>query len=112
LEVGTKIDINNNGLLGEGKIERFYLYVGRIVGNFQFSIVPLGTLGLICPVREGANFFFWMYMTHVAFPCGCSIPVAELLYLSAFSAFAFSAFGFNALTLLVGRQEGHPACKN
>jgi len=23
----------------------------------------------------------------------------------------FSAFVFNALTLLVGRQEGHPACK-
>jgi len=25
--------------------------------------------------------------------------------------FAFSAFAFSALTLLVGRQEGHPACK-
>jgi len=24
----------------------------------------------------------------------------------------FSAFAFSALTLLVGRQEGHPACKN
>ena len=24
---------------------------------------------------------------------------------------AFSAFAFIALTLLVGRQEGHPACK-
>jgi len=23
----------------------------------------------------------------------------------------FSAFAFSALTLLVGRQEGHPACK-
>jgi len=23
-----------------------------------------------------------------------------------------SAFAFSALTLLVGRQEGHPACKN
>ena len=29
----------------------------------------------------------------------------------AFSAFAFSAFAFSALTLLVGWQEGHPACK-
>ena len=26
-------------------------------------------------------------------------------------ATAFSAFAFSALTLLVGRQEGHPACK-
>jgi len=25
--------------------------------------------------------------------------------------YAFSAFAFSALTLLVGRQEGHPACK-
>ena len=24
---------------------------------------------------------------------------------------AFSAFAFSALTLLVGRQEGHPVCK-
>jgi len=24
---------------------------------------------------------------------------------------AFSAYAFSALTLLVGRQEGHPACK-
>jgi len=33
---------------------------------------------------------------------------------AAFSALiAFSAlFAFSALTLLVGRQEGHPACKN
>jgi len=29
----------------------------------------------------------------------------------AFSACAFSACAFCALTLLVGRQEGHPACK-
>jgi len=27
-------------------------------------------------------------------------------------SFAFSVFAFSALTLLVGRQEGHPACKN
>jgi len=29
----------------------------------------------------------------------------------AFSACAFSVCAFSALTLLVGRQEGHPACK-
>jgi len=27
------------------------------------------------------------------------------------SKFAFSAIAFSALTLSVGRQEGHPACK-
>ena len=50
LEVGTEIDIHNNGLLGESKIERFYLNVGRIIGNFHFSIVAMKTLG--------ANTFF------------------------------------------------------
>ena len=30
---------------------------------------------------------------------------------SEFVAFFFSAYPFSALTLLVGRQEGHPACK-
>jgi len=56
LEVGTKIEIYNDGLLSKGKIETFYLDVGRITGNFHFSIVPVRTLGLISPVREGAIF--------------------------------------------------------
>jgi len=47
LEVGTKIDKHNNGLLDEGKIERFCLDIGRIIGNFHLSIVvPMGTLGV------------------------------------------------------------------
>jgi len=41
LEIGTKIDIHNNGLLGEGKIKRFCLDVGRIIDNFHFFIVPV-----------------------------------------------------------------------
>jgi len=28
------------------------------------------------------------------------------------SVFSIIIFAFSALTLLVGRQEGHPACKN
>jgi len=39
------IDIHN-GLLGESKLERFYLDVGRIIGNFHFSNVAIGTLGV------------------------------------------------------------------
>jgi len=31
---------------------------------------------------------------------------------SVIVAIAFSAYAFSALTLLVGRQEGHLACKN
>jgi len=46
LEVGTNIEIHNKGLLGKGKIERFYLDAGRIVSNFHFLIVPMGTLGV------------------------------------------------------------------
>jgi len=30
---------------------------------------------------------------------------------SIIGRFAFSVFAFSALTLLVGRQEGHPTCK-
>jgi len=34
-EVGTKTEINNKGLLGEGKIEYFYLDVNSRVTNLQ-----------------------------------------------------------------------------
>jgi len=34
-----------------------------------------------------------------------------LRYANAFNANAFSTNAFSALTLLVGRQEEHPACK-
>jgi len=40
-------------LIGEGKIERI---IGRIIGNFCFSIVLVGSLGLISPVRKGQIF--------------------------------------------------------
>ena len=40
------MDIHNNGLLGEGKIERVYLDAGRNIDNFHLSIVPMGTLGV------------------------------------------------------------------
>jgi len=58
LEVGTKIDIHNNGMLDKGKTEHFYLNIGRIIGNFHFSIVPQELWELISPTRERANFFF------------------------------------------------------
>ena len=32
--------------------------VGRIIGNFHFSIVPMELWALTYPVREGANYFF------------------------------------------------------
>ena len=36
--------------------------------------------------------------------------IFALIYTS-FSAYAFSAHAFSALTVFVGRQKGHPACK-
>jgi len=38
----------------------------------------------------------------------CSLPVVSLL---GFIFVCFCCYAFSALTLLVGRQEGHPACK-
>ena len=38
--------IHNNDLLGDGKSERFYLDVGRIIRNFHLSIVPVESLGM------------------------------------------------------------------
>ena len=34
------------------------------------------------------------------------------VYLSKSMVYLYSSDAFIALTLLVGRQEGHPACKN
>jgi len=42
LEVRTKIKIHNNGLLGKGKIDIFYLDIGRIIRNFHFFIGNFG----------------------------------------------------------------------
>jgi len=36
---------------------------------------------------------------------------AQQLHTFPAMSIAFSAFAFSTLTLLVGRQEGHPACK-
>jgi len=45
LDVGTEIEIHNNSLLGKVKIDSFYLDIVRNIGNFHFSVVPVGTLG-------------------------------------------------------------------
>ena len=57
-EVGTKVEIHNNSLLGEGKIESFCLDLGRIIGNFHFYIVPVGTSGVNIELGAGM-FLFW-----------------------------------------------------
>jgi len=40
------------------------------------------------------------------------IKMANWLLRKNEMSFEVSIFAFSALTLLVGRQEGHPACKN
>jgi len=49
---------NNEGLLGKGKIERFYLDVKRSRGNFHFPIVPIRTLGVNISHHGKENLFF------------------------------------------------------
>jgi len=41
-----------------------------------------------------------------------SLVSQYIQYIDRYIIYAFSAYAFSALTLLVGRQEGHPACKN
>jgi len=48
-------------------------------------------------------------LSHSAFTFVVSIGTDIFLLMIKF--IAFSAIAFSALTLLVGRQEGHPACK-
>jgi len=50
--------IHNNGLLGEGKIDDFYLDISRIIGNFHFSIVPVGTLEVNVSSYRRGKFLF------------------------------------------------------
>jgi len=67
--------------------------VGRIIGNFHFSVVPIGTYGVNISSLDGQISFVFFgreirhsnitYSTHVALRCACSIPVAERLDLSA-----------------------------
>jgi len=54
------------------------------------------------------------HLAYVAtLPCETSKSAKQALMINykVVYIFAFSAFAFSALTLLVGRQEGHPACK-
>ena len=51
-----------------------------------------------------AVFFNYLHMLHILpWPVCTSVSVLLLLI--------YSVLAFSALTLLVGRQEGHPACK-
>jgi len=74
--------------LCEGKIERFYLDVGRTYRQFSFSIVPMGTLGInISSYERGKSFPSEKgrenrqrnvtYKMHVALQCGCSVATAD-----------------------------------
>jgi len=48
--------------------------------------------------------------------CGCGLVFCwqclDVICTSGFVVFAHDVFAFSALTLLIGRQEEHPACKN
>ena len=44
-------------------------------------------------------------------PSDSATLISSLLHLSAHHLVSFPGHAFSALTLSVGRQEGHPACK-
>jgi len=50
---------------------------------------------------------FLMEVWHAQFRC----LTFYIHYILLLSIFLFVTYAFSALTLLVGRQEGHPACK-
>ena len=73
---------------------------------------------LVYFLTHGAYFVcFWLVMSlyvcictsasHESFP---NLPITCLLYYTVHCRLSF--YAFSALTLSVGRQEGHPACKN
>ena len=50
---------------------------------------------------------------HIATDSPDCLPILLIISVVYFLVFLFSHFcALSALTLLVGRQEGHPACKN
>jgi len=93
-----------------GNMERFW---GENVHSTPTSI----TSGWIKSTWESRD-LRWScgcLFTFVGALCGYLCDTTAFLYIlysSAFTAYAFSAYAFSALTLLVGWQEGHPACKN
>jgi len=69
-------------------------------------------------VCVGETFVFMSYLAHKLQTCYVGMTVLLHSYISAtdkiylFESNPFiTLFAFSALTLLVGRQEGHPACK-
>ena len=74
------------------------------VGPVWSIAAPCGLLGIMHP---WFNFQFRRYMHRLLAYIICSFTYHFLAFLTYRLLFAFSA-----LTLLVGLQEGHPACKN
>ena len=69
---------------------------------------------------HGPVCMFWCFIAVLLqrLPVSCVMQVCVFLrvadvwiVVSVVLYYAFSAYAFSALTLLVGRQEGHPACK-
>jgi len=60
----------------------------------------------------GVRYFTFLFPMRAP---GCNAPLIRFLisalYIYCLLVYIFYIFAFCALTLLVGRQEGHPACK-
>ena len=57
------------------------------------------------------HMLYWTYVDECSLEITWTYKIKHIVKLS-FKLHSFIWFAFSALTLLVGRQEGHPACKN
>jgi len=70
------------------------------------------------PLRYLGDMLAWLHQAaaseheHIFALLKCCSKIGELLFFQSYVRCASSACAFSGLTLLVGWQEGHPACKN
>ena len=75
-----------------------------------FSKIQIG-LTFLVPARPGSHGQRAIKLVCVHACVSVCLSVCLSLCLSVCSFYFVVLFAFSALTLLVGRQEGHPACK-
>jgi len=85
------------------------------IGRISFGRLLRQTNGVCCP-SVSVVFFICFDLFHYFFLQNEQIVALfgfgiSLIFISLVLLYFACAFAFSALTLLVGRQEGHPACK-
>jgi len=66
---------------------------------------------MIAPLIYVLSFFSVLRIKRIKSEIAPKLRCCVSKYMGLYCESTFSALAFSALTLLVGRQEGHPACK-